>query len=52
MNAHLTKKTLQGLALATLIAWSFAVEADAQEVDKTTHDSASTKQANIDLYGY
>jgi hypothetical protein len=52
MNAHLTTKTLRNLALATLLIWSFATEADAQEISKETQESASTKQSNIDLYGY
>ena len=51
MNAHLTTKKLRNLAFATLIVWSFATEADAQEVTKDTHDSA-VKQTNVDLYGY
>ena len=52
MNAYLSKKTLRGLALATLIAWSFAHEVEAQEIDKNMHDSSAAKPANVDLYGY
>lgn len=52
MNTNLTTKTLRNLAFATLIVWSFASEADAQEIAKDAHDSAATKQSTVDLYGY
>lgn len=51
MNPILNKKTVRGLALATLVVWSFAHEADAQEVQNT--DINSTKnQPILDVYGY
>ena len=51
MNAILNKKTVRGLALATLVVWSFAHEADAQEVSKEDLSTARN-QPILDIYGY
>ena len=53
MNRYFAKRTLHGLTIATLLAWAFATDAEAQEVAKDAKDSSTTvKQQSVDLYGY